>query len=151
MAIAIQFPTTAVPVSMIGSDDKYSIVGCFGPIISGAYARAADPTLLEYVKGGEFVPNIASNSGVPTTAPIDEQDLLGAYAHLDIETMPAILVVVNTDGTPFKVYTASYTHIFKPSPGGSVFGTDHSYKQASYKWTTSGLYLHQRRRRQWCR
>jgi|GEM_PF-2577069 len=140
MAEYVQFPTTSAPVSMIGSDDRYSIVGFFGPIISGGYARTspANPSLREYIKGGSFVPNVAQNSGVPASGDLDMLDLLGAYAALEITSMPEIYVMtIQEDFTAFKYWYASFTPTFRPGVGGSVNGSWHTYKHAEYKWVHS--------------
>lgn len=86
----IDFPWTVPP------NDLAAKVGDFFGPYGGPYSQT------NYVRGGDYVPNIAPNNHVPTAPPIDLTDLLGTaiefYAYQGIGDKEAVHVYDSSSG-----------------------------------------------------
>jgi plastocyanin len=80
----IPFPVTSLPVSLSEIGDFFGQY----PVPSSS-AAFEDPFLSHYVRGGDFVPNITENNGLPTAPPISlSQFTSGVGTSFYFETFP---------------------------------------------------------------
>jgi hypothetical protein len=103
----IPFPITSYPISL---SDIGNFFGQY-PVPSSS-AAFEDPFLSDYVRGGDFVPNITENNAVPTAPPISlSQFITGVGTSFYFEIYPqskgAGLNVVSTGGTMNLAWTES--------------------------------------------
>lgn len=67
----IPFPVTSLPISLS------QVCNFFGGLSTVAY-ELGPKNILSYLRGGQYVPNIAANTGIPTTAPIRLSQFIGS-------------------------------------------------------------------------
>lgn len=71
--------------------------------MSSVYAEFGAPagTLLsQFLRGGPYVPNVAANAGVPTSLPINLQQLAGAVKYVPITLGGSTVIQGSTCGLP---------------------------------------------------
>lgn len=78
--------TLSAPFTSLPVRNARDIAGFFGRDDSG------NPRLSHYVRGGDFVPNIAANSGVPTSTPLRTSHFLNSATSIYFETPPGTKV-----------------------------------------------------------
>ena len=97
-----------IPSNITGPQIKFSeIFGFFGRRRQFASSLYEPAKLTDYVRGGDFLPNITQNNGVPTSPPIRISDFPGTGTSLYFDKYPSDKADVSrtdTGSTPDEIY-----------------------------------------------
>lgn len=97
--------------------------------ILAEFGAPAGTSLTAMVRGGAYVPNTPANAGIPTAAPIDVLDFLGASAVV-VDLQDASQSAMNVGATATAELRFGATHVQGRSNGGSLGN--------KYQWLLAG-------------